>query len=178
MVHFRNELPSDVDAREALLDAAFGPARFLKASERIRTGRVPADGLALVAEDDGRLVGTVRLWDVAAGGRPALLLGPLAVDAALRGTGIGAALMRLSLARADAAGHGAVILVGDPEYYDRFGFSAAPTTGLAMPGPTERRRFLAREAVSGHLAGAVGRVVPTGRLVGVPAGTGAVAIAA
>ena len=67
-------------AREALLDPAYGPARFTKPSERLREGRLPADGLSFVAIEDGRVVGTVRLWDVAAGpGRPALLLGPLAV---------------------------------------------------------------------------------------------------
>jgi predicted N-acetyltransferase YhbS len=166
----RDERAADVPAREALLDAALGPARTLKSSERLRTGRLPAEGLALVAEDgDGRVVGTVRLWNVAAGGRPALLLGPLAVDESCRGAGVGAALMRLALARAEAAGHAAVILVGDPEYYARFGFSTDATTGLVMPGPTERRRFLAREFVPGALDGAAGRVTATGRRVALPA---------
>ncbi len=168
----RDERDADVAAREALLDAALGPARTLKSSERLRTGRLPAEGLALIAEDgDGRLVGTVRLWNVSAGGRPALLLGPLAVDETCRGAGVGAALMRLALARAEAAGHAAVILVGDPEYYARFGFSAETTTGLAMPGPTERRRFLAREFMPGALEGAVGRVTATGRRASAPART-------
>jgi predicted N-acetyltransferase YhbS len=160
----RGERAADVAAREALLDAALGPARTLKSSERLRSGRLPEEGLALVAEDgQGRLVGTVRLWNVSAGGRPALLLGPLAVDESCRGAGVGAALMRLALARAEAAGHAAVILVGDPEYYARFGFSAEATAGLVMPGPTERRRFLARELAAGALDGAAGRVTATGR---------------
>jgi len=160
----RDEVAGDVAAREALLDAAFGPARFLKSSERIRAGRLPAEGLALSAEDaDGRLVGSVRLWNVSAGGRPALLLGPLVVDETIRGAGLGAALMRLALGRAAALGHGAVILVGDPQYYARFGFDGAATAALTMPGPTERRRFLACELVAGALDGAEGRVVPTGR---------------
>jgi len=166
----RDERAADVPAREALLDAALGPARTLKSSERLRTGRAPAEGLALVAEDgQGRLVGTVRLWNVAAGGRPALLLGPLAVDESCRGAGVGAALMRLALARAEEAGHVVVILVGDPEYYARLGFSAEATTGLVMPGPTERRRFLAREFAAGALEGAAGRVTATGRRVAAPA---------
>lgn len=160
----RDELAADVPAREALLDAAFGPARFFKSSERIRAGRLPAEGLALSAEaGDGRLAGSVRLWNVSAGGRPALLLGPLVVADDMRGAGLGAALMRLALARAAALGHGAVILVGDPEYYARFGFDGGITAGLTMPGPTERRRFLACELVAGALSGAAGRVVPTGR---------------
>src|SRR4051812_8765172 len=101
-VRLRAEEPCDVAAREALLDAAFGPARFLKTCERLREGRLPA--LALVAEDtSGRVVGTVRLWHVSAGpGRPALVLGPLAVDASLRCAGLGGRLMRAALSAASA----------------------------------------------------------------------------
>lgn len=163
MVVLRDEIPADVAARETLLDRVFGPARFLKASERIRDGRLAADGLSLTAENaDGSLVGTVRLWHISAGGRPALLLGPLAVDPDQQSAGVGAALMRLAIARARDFGHEAIILVGDPEYYERFGFSAVRTAGLTMPGPTERRRFLSLELVPGALLGARGRIRPTG----------------
>ncbi|SHO64479.1 Predicted N-acetyltransferase YhbS [Pseudoxanthobacter soli DSM 19599] len=179
MFILRNEAPADVGAREALLDGAFGPARFLKASERIRKGRLPAEGLALVAEDAaGRLVATVRLWHVSAGGRAALLLGPLAVSPDLQGQGLGATMMRRAMAAAADAGHGAVILVGDPEYYTRFGFSAAPTARLSMPGPTERRRFLACELRPGALQGAAGRIVPTGARIGSVPALPAAAVAA
>lgn len=169
----RRERAGDEAAREALLDAAFGPARHLKSSARLREGRRPADGLAFVAEAEveGRvcLVGTLRLWNITAGGRPALLLGPLAVDDRCRSLGIGAALMRLALAEADLAGHAAVILVGDPEYYARFGFSAAATGGLLMPGPTERRRLLALELEPDALAGAIGRIRASGVRLAAPA---------
>ena len=67
MVTIRLEKPSDAAAREALLDLAYGPVRFEKPSERLRAGRTPARGLSFVAVEDGRVVGTVRLWDVAAG---------------------------------------------------------------------------------------------------------------
>ncbi|MQT12981.1 GNAT family N-acetyltransferase [Segnochrobactrum spirostomi] len=165
MITLREEAPTDVGAREALLDRVFGPTRFLKSSERIRAGRLAADGLSLIAEDaaTGALVGTVRLWHVSAGGRPALLLGPLAVAPELQGAGLGSVLMRRALNRAAIAGHGAVLLVGDPEYYVRFGFSGEKTEILSMPGPTERRRFLALELQPGALDRAAGRVVPTGR---------------
>lgn len=167
MVTYSLESLVDVPAREALLDRVFGRSRFLKSSERIREGRLPAEGLALVAHDaDGSLVGTVRLWPVAAGhtGRQALLLGPLAVDPALQGAGIGAALMRLAIARAEEAGHPAIVLVGDEPYYRRFGFSTRPTQGLAMPGPFERDRLLALELAPGALIGAEGVIRPTGQL--------------
>src|SRR5690606_33618299 len=106
------------------------------------------EGLSFVARDEtGRVVGTVRLWDVVAGAdaRRALLLGPLAVDPALKSAGIGSALMRHALAEAARLGHAAVLLVGDAPYYARFGFSAGKTGALAMPGPYERHRFLAAE---------------------------------
>jgi predicted N-acetyltransferase YhbS len=61
MVTIREEKFADIAARETLLDEAYGAARFTKTSERLREGRVAADGLSLVATHNGRLVGTVRL---------------------------------------------------------------------------------------------------------------------
>ena len=161
----RTEIASDEAARERLLDRCFGEARFLKTCERLREGRLPAEGLALTAVDAaGRLVGTLRLWHVAVGTVPALLLGPLAVAPDLRSLGLGAALMREGLSCAAARGHGSVLLVGDAPYYARFGFSAALTEALSLPGPYERERFLGLELVPGALAGASGLVTATGVL--------------
>src|SRR5690348_15123999 len=112
MIHIRQEQASDADAREALLDAAYGPSRFRKPSEQIRRGRRPAEGLALVAVEDDRMIGTVRLWPVSAGGRPALLLGPVAVACDRQREGIGAALMDCAIETARARGHAAIVLVG------------------------------------------------------------------
>ena len=168
MIAIRPEAASDLAAREALLDCAFGEERFRKTSERLREGRLPA--LALVAEDKaGRLAGTVRLWHVSAGpGRPALLLGPLAVDASRRGEGLGGRLMRAALGRAAMLGEKAVLLVGDSPYYGRFGFDAALTERLWLPGPVERERFLGLELRDGALQGAAGLVSATGALTPVP----------
>ena len=135
----RAERASDVVAREALLDACFGENRHMRTCQRLRDGRAPAEGLALSAVREGRLVGTVRLWHVSAGGVPALVLGPLAVDASCRKLGIGAALVARALAAAKARGHGAVILLGDAPYYARFGFSAEKTGELALPGRVRAR---------------------------------------
>ncbi|HLH95356.1 MAG TPA: N-acetyltransferase [Xanthobacteraceae bacterium] len=169
VITIREEIPFDVAAREALLDAALGTERFAKTAERLRDGRLPAEGLSLVASADGRLIGSVRLWNIAAGrGRPALLLGPLAVDAGFRCCGVGGELMRHALAEAEARGHGAVLLVGDAPYYRRFGFSAERTAALRLPGPYARERFLARELVGGALAGAHGLVSATGRRLSRP----------
>jgi predicted N-acetyltransferase YhbS len=158
----RAERASDVVAREALLDACFGEHRHARTCQRLRDGRAPAEGLALSAVALGRLVGTVRLWHVSAGGVPALVLGPLAVDPSCRELGVGAALMRHALAAARARGHGAVILLGDAPYYARFGFSALKTGELSLPGPFERDRLLALELREGALDGAWGMIAPTG----------------
>lgn len=169
MIEIREQHQADVAARERLLDACFGPSRFAKTSERLREGRLPARGLALSAVLGGRLVGTVRLWPVEAGaGRPALLLGPLAVEPGLQGQGLGRVIMHAALGRAEARGHGAVLLVGDAPYYARFGFDRALAAGLAMPGPFERERFLGLELRAGALAGASGVLRATGALAPVP----------
>jgi predicted N-acetyltransferase YhbS len=158
----RAERASDVAAREALLDACFGDNRHTRTCQRLRDGRAPAEGLALSAVRQGRLVGTVRLWHVSAGGIPALMIGPLAVEASSRQLGVGAALMDHALAAANARGHRAVILLGDAPYYARFGFSAARTGELSLPGAFERDRLLGLELREGALKGAWGMIAPTG----------------
>jgi predicted N-acetyltransferase YhbS len=158
MITIRRERRGDEAAREQLLDAAYGPVRFSKPSHKLREGRAPADGLSFVAVDDGRVVGTVRLWQVMTGaGRPMLLLGPLAVDPAYRNRGIGSALMRRAMRDAQR-GHSAVLLVGDASYYARFGFSADKTGGLWLGGPYEKHRLLGCEFVTGALDGARGLI--------------------
>jgi predicted N-acetyltransferase YhbS len=161
----RSERASDVVAREALLDACFGANRHTRTCQRLRDRRAPAEGLALSAVRRGRqdrLLGTLRLWHVSAGGVAALVLGPLAVDPACRELGIGAELMNHALAAAKARGHGAVVLLGDAPYYSRFGFSALKTGALSLPGPFERDRLLALELHPGALDGVAGMIAPTG----------------
>ncbi|MHB8267380.1 GNAT family N-acetyltransferase [Bradyrhizobium sp.] len=161
----RSERASDIAAREALLDACFGLNRASRTCQRLRDGRAPAEGLALSVARRGRLVGTLRLWHVSAGGKPALMLGPLAVDSSCRNLGIGTALMRHALSATAARGHGAVILLGDAAYYERFGFSALKTAKLSLPGPFERERLLGLELRDGALDAACGLIVPTGSAI-------------
>jgi predicted N-acetyltransferase YhbS len=159
----RAERPSDGVAREALLDACFGASRQQRTCQRLRDGRAPAEGLSFSAVSSRQLVGTVRLWHVNAGGAPALVLGPLAVDPSCRGLGIGAALVHHALAAARELGHAAVILLGDAPYYGRFGFSARKTAELTLPGWFERDRLLGLELREGVLDRAWGMIVPTGK---------------
>jgi predicted N-acetyltransferase YhbS len=166
MITIRHERSTDIPTRERLLDAALGTARVAKPSERVREGRFAADGLSLVAIENGRIVGTVRLWNVNAGlGRPALLLGPLAVAADARNRGIGTMLMRRALREARARKHGAVLLVGDAPYYGRFGFSAEKTGVLRLPGPYEQNRLLGLALKRGALDGARGVIRASGNRI-------------
>lgn len=154
---------------EHLLDLSFGTDRHGRTAYRLRDGVDPIPGLSLVARDRGRLVGSIQFWpiELASRGRarPVTLLGPVAAHPDRQGEGVGTALMQASLALADDWGHHAIILIGDPEYYGRFGFSAAPTAKWSVPGPVERHRLLAR--LTGKTAlPAVGDLRPprTGRL--------------
>ena len=106
----------------------------------------------------GELVGTIRFWHLQAGGRAALLLGPVAVDSRFRSLGIGRKLIAEGLFRAVQRGHQGVILVGDAAYYNPLGFERSPVLGLAMPGPVEAERFLGLELVPGALSGETGLV--------------------
>ena len=166
MVTIRSEILSDVIPREVLLDRAFGRGRNRKTSQRFREGRLPAEGLAFTAlSKSGRVIGTLRMWNVIAGSAgPSLLLGPLAIDARYKGRGFGIEMMNHALNMAKVLGHHSVVLVGDEPYYGRFGFTRGLVADLHLPGPVDRNRFLGLELVSGALDGAESLVMASGDL--------------
>jgi predicted N-acetyltransferase YhbS len=130
-----SERSEDGPAIEALLDKAFGVDRHTKVSYRYRRGIAPVAGLSRVARRAGELVGSIRYWPIRVGPRQAsaLLLGPVAVEPALKGQGIGKALIRTTLAEAAQLDHSLVFLVGDISYYGQFGFMPAARFGFVMP---------------------------------------------
>jgi predicted N-acetyltransferase YhbS len=155
---YRLERPGDSHRIETLHADVFGPGRFAKSAYRLREG-VPHDKtLSFVAERDGAMVASVRLTPILIGERPALLLGPLVVDAAYKGQGAGKTLVRTSLDAAKKAGHAVVLLVGDEPYYGPLGFSPLPPYAVIMPGPADPRRVLVAGLVEGALEGLNGRV--------------------
>ena len=121
---------------EGLYDHVFGPPRFRKASHQFRTEIAPVPGLSWIAGEGPILVGAIRYWPILVGaaGEDALLLGPLAVAPEHKERGIGRALVTKTLDLAAKAGHDLVLLVGDPDYYARFGFVPATPFGFVMPG--------------------------------------------
>jgi predicted N-acetyltransferase YhbS len=144
------------DAVEALLDAAFGADRFGRTAYKLRAGTrmIPALSFALVT-DDGALIGSIQCWPVqhiAVDGTatPLVMVGPVAIDPAVQRGGHGRRLMHGCLSAADRQADGALMMIGDPEYYERFfGFTADRTGAWTLPGPFEPRRLLAR-AANGH----------------------------
>ena len=152
------ETPGDSAEAEALVERAFGPGRYAKAAERLREGNAWLPGLSLAAREGGVLVGTVRMWPVAIGGRPALLLGPIAVDHAARKRGLGVTLVERACAAAADGGHGLVVLVGDLDFFQRSGFQRPEPGSVRLPGPADPRRILVKALRDGALAGLAGEV--------------------
>ncbi|WP_455479099.1 GNAT family N-acetyltransferase [Bartonella sp. B23] len=158
----------DKPHREHVLDLALGKGRKRKSSEALRCGRLAACGLSFVVKNAfGELVASVRLWHVRFnkgqnGTQHALLLGPLAVLAEYSGIGIGSVLMQHAIETAKKLGYGAILLVGDCKFYQRFGFSSSLTKNLAMPGPYEKHRFQALELIPEYLSACHGTLVPSG----------------
>lgn len=141
MYRVTQEQPGDHWEVEALYDLCFAPGREALSSYRLREGVPPVADLCMIARDaDEILAGAIRYWPVRAGGRRALLLGPVAVHPTRQGEGLGGLLMKESLSRAWDLGWPRVLLVGDAPYYSRFGF--ARLEGVEMPPPTNPDRVL------------------------------------
>lgn len=140
---------------DALLDSAFGPDRTSRTAYRIREGLQRLDALSFAALDDGEfLAGTIELWPVSLTDEdgkqyPLLMVGPVAVAPARQNEGYGRALMAAALGAVDGLATPDApalpqVLIGDPDYYDKWDFVAAPTAGWDTPGPVERHRLLVR----------------------------------
>ena len=127
MMSIRTATAKDREAIRLVEEHAFG-----QQAEAGLVDALVASGdavLELVAEEDGQVVGHVlfsRLYVEKDGLRhPALALAPLAVEPSFHGTGIGGALVREAHLRLKQAGETLSIVLGEPAYYGRFGYSHA-----------------------------------------------------
>lgn len=155
----RHEAAGDAPLLSQLAAEAFGPGRFARSAYRVREGIAPVAGLSLCAVRDGHVVGGIRFTAIRIGDDDGgVLLGPLIVDPAATGKGVGKALVEAGLARARGQGFGFVLLVGDMPYYGRFGFTPIPPGRIALPGPVDPARLLGFELVPGAMEGAAGLV--------------------
>ena len=136
------ELPLHVSAIEQLHRDAFGPGRFARTAFRVREAVDPEPSLSFVATSHGHLAGSVRLSPIRIGACRALLLGPLAVNPDFKNKGAGKLLMERAIEDAKKLDYCAILLVGDYDYYSRFGFERVPMGLITMPGPVDPLRLL------------------------------------
>lgn len=129
-----------------LTDHAFGPGRYVKTAERLREGSHILPDMSFVALRGGQLLGSVRMWPIEVREGEVCeriaFLGPIVVDDACRGQGIGKALINACVEAALAKGLRAVLLVGTTGYFQTFGFEKAK--GITLPGPVDPNRLMIR----------------------------------
>jgi predicted N-acetyltransferase YhbS len=154
------ETPAHAQAVERVLDRGFGPGRFAKPSERVREFAPHLPALSRVALMGADLVGVCRIYDIAIGGRPALFLGPLAVDPDAQHGGLGHALVAATIDACRAINREAIVLMGEPSFFGALGFEQIPPGQVLMPGPVEARRLqwiALRTGAFANLAGPISR---------------------
>lgn len=131
-----------------LTDHAFGPGRFVKTAERLRENSQIIPDLSFIATQGDKLLGSVRMWPIFVHNfdaniyEPLAFLGPIVVDDAQRGRGIGKALIGACVTAAFDKGLRAVLLVGSQSYFKPFGFEKAQN--ITLPGPVDPNRVLIR----------------------------------
>lgn len=155
----RTESASDRDAVYALNAAAFETPSEADLVDALRERAQPI--VSLVAEDNGEVVGQIMFSPVWLAGSPDLKmmgLGPLAVTPKLQGRGVGAALVRAGLGRCRQLGFAAVIVMGHPGYYPRFGFLPSSRFGIDSEYDVPDEVFMAMELQPGTLSGRTGTV--------------------
>lgn len=134
--HTRTETPADTQPIRAVLAAAFPTAEETDLVEALRADPGAwIRGLSIVAESAGEVIGHALLTRCAIGPAPALALAPVAVVPRLQGRGVGAAAVRAAPAAARDAGEHAVVVLGDPAYYSRFGFTPAADAEVTVAFP-------------------------------------------
>jgi len=152
------EKSADRAVIDAFIDDIFGPGRFAKTAERLREGNVPLLDLSFVCWRGAEPIGCVRQWPILIGGSPVVFLGPFAVEAGQRKHGLGALLIKRACEAAAAAGHDAILLVGDAPYFGPLGFEQVPAGRIELPGPVDPRRVLWRALKPGGTDGLNGAV--------------------
>lgn len=135
----RDATPADRDTIVAVTDAAF---EGRETAHRVITEVVPE--ISLVYEEDGEIVGHTMLSRMQMDELRPFQLSPVSVAPACQGRGIGSALVREALRRADAIGEPFVVLLGHPNYYPRFGFEPAAPLGILGPRDFGEAWMLAR----------------------------------
>jgi len=162
MIDIRPEEALDIPAISDLHHSAFGGDIEAKIVEAVRASSGFIRDLSLVAVKDGRVVGHILLSPIhiekGASSSPALALAPVAVLPGYQKQGIGSLLVEGGLRRCRELGHSIVIVIGEPSFYSRFGFTPARARGLEAPFPVPDEAFMVLDLTGGALGGIAGMV--------------------
>jgi putative acetyltransferase len=157
-VIIREECPSDIPGIREIHRAVFGRDAEGELVDRLRT-----EGLSvasMVADDGGSSIGHALFSElrIKTSGSliPAVALAPVGVVPRRQREGIGTELISFGLRACREIGISAVLVLGDPRYYARFGFCAALTSKLE--GPFTGRHWMAVELLDGCLSNVTGSV--------------------
>src|SRR5687767_3247719 len=155
MIELRHEQAGDEAAIRALNDEAFGQSDESRIIDAARAARQCV--ISLVAVDAGRIVGHILFTPVSFDAPEctvrALGLGPMAVSPGRQRQGIGSQLVAAGLQDCERLDYHAVVVVGHPEFYPRFGFRPGSTFGLRCEYDVPDDVFMVKELTSGALAG-------------------------
>ncbi len=155
----RPETEDDRSTIQVLNTTAFGTRTEADLVDVLREQARPV--ISLVAEYNHAVVGHIMFAPVALPGHPALKimgLAPMTVAPEHRDRGIGSALVRNGLEQCRQLGFGAVVVLGHPDYYPRFGFQPAASFGIGCEYDAPSEAFMAVELQPGYLSGASGKV--------------------
>lgn len=160
----RQETPADVEAVKNVHQLAFGRPDESALVESIRQSDSYIPELSFVALIDDQIVGHVLFSIVHIDTEPepkrVLALAPLAVRPDYQRVGVGARLTHHGLAEAKARGWDAVIVLGQPSYYPRFGFQPSHEFGIESPFPlNDPSAFMVMEMAEDALENCSGMVV-------------------
>ncbi len=166
-MRIRPERENELPKIDELVRIAFETAEVSDGDEqdfvdRLRRGGEYVPELALVVEDENDLIAYIMLTRIVVSSNderhPVLLLAALAVVLERRAQGVGTGLVDAAFRRARELGHAAVVVVGDPAYYSRFGFRRCAEFGIANANGIEDEFFMARELEPGGLSAVRGTI--------------------
>ena len=163
----RQEKPEEFPAIYDLVKVAFQTAKVTNGKEQDCVDQFRSSGnyipeLALVAEQDGKLIGHIMLTRTYITGDnnkfETLLLAPLSIALEYRNKGVGSKLITESFELAKKLGYKSVVLVGDPAYYHRFGFKSSVDFGIRHVQDIPGQFVMACELVPNALQGISGTI--------------------
>ncbi|HEX4949473.1 MAG TPA: N-acetyltransferase [Blastocatellia bacterium] len=154
----RPEQPADIPAIRHVVAQAFQQA-FDSTAEADLVDKLRANGksiVSLVAVEDDQIVGHILFSEVTLGDATIIGLAPVSVLPSQQKQGIGALLINAGIEACRNAGYTAMVVLGHPEYYPRFGFIPACRFGIKSEYDVSDETFMAMELQPGALVNCAG----------------------